>query len=79
MTNRNDKHQTICIRLQQLGYKREKHIKLYGEEFHVISDPVPDGDGFVFEGTTLRSGNARVVRIPLSLVQTLSKEVDKAA
>jgi len=79
MRNQNQAQGIICARLQELGFAREKHIKLYGEEFHLISDPVPDGDGFVFEGTTLRSRNARVVRIPLSLVQTLSKEVDKAA
>jgi hypothetical protein len=74
MINRNEKRQTICERLQQLGYEREKDIRLYGEEFHLVSNPVPDGDGFVVEGISRRSVSVRRVRIPLSLVHTVKKE-----
>ncbi len=81
MTNRNDRRQIICEKLQELGYAREKHIRLYGEEFHLVSNPIPDGDGFAVEGITRKSGNMRRVRIPLSLVQTVRKELalDKTA
>jgi len=75
MTNRNDRRQIICERLQELGYAREKHIRLYGEEFHLVSNPIPDGDGFAVEGITRKSGNIRRMRIPLSLVHTLRKEL----
>jgi len=75
MTNRNDRRQIICETLQELGYAREKHIRLYGEEFHLLSNPIPDGDGFAVEGITRRSGNIRRMRIPLSLVHTLRKEM----
>ena len=75
MTKGNDRRRVICERLQELGYAREKHIRLYGEEFHLVSDPVPDGDGFVVEGTTHLSGDVRRVRIPLSLVVTVKKEL----
>jgi len=74
MTNRNDRRQIICERLRELGYAREKHIRLYGEEFHLVSNPMPDGDGFAVEGTTRTSSNVRRVRIPLSLVHTVKKE-----
>jgi hypothetical protein len=74
MINRNEKQQTICERLQELGYKRETNIRLYGEEFHLVSNPVPDGDGFAIEGISRRSMSIRRVRIPLSLVQTVQKE-----
>lgn len=75
MTSRNDRQQMICEKLQELGYAREKHIRLYGEEFHLVSNPIPDGDGFAVEGITRKSGNLRRMRIPLSLVHTLSKEL----
>jgi hypothetical protein len=52
MTNRNDRGEIICRRLQALGYAREKQIKLYGEEFHLVPNPIPDGDGFAVEGIT---------------------------
>jgi hypothetical protein len=64
----------ICARLKELGYRRERHIKLYGEEFHLVSDPVPDGNGFVIEGTSKTSMGVRRLRIPLSLVHTVKKE-----
>jgi hypothetical protein len=75
MINRSDKGQTICERLQKLGYAKEKHIKLYGEEFHLVSNPVPDGDGFAVEGIARTSGNLKRMRIPLSLVCTVRKEL----
>jgi len=74
MTNPNDRRQVICARLQELGYAREKHIRLYGEEFHLLSNPVPDGEGFAVEGVTRMSSSVRRVRIPLSLVYTVEKE-----
>ena len=79
MTNRTDKRKTICERLQELGFAREKHIKLYGEELHLVSNPVADGDGFAVEGIARSSGNMRRMRIPLSLVQTLRRELDRVA
>ncbi len=75
MTDRRDKQQAICDKLQKLGYAREKHIKLYGEDLHLVSNPVPEGDGFAVEGVTRASGDMRRVRIPLSLVHTLQKEL----
>ncbi len=80
MTNQNVGHQNvdqqiICARLQELGFAREKHIKLYGEEFELVSNPVPDGDGFAVEGLTSASNKVRRVRIPLTLVQTAHKEL----
>ena len=74
MKKQNERPQIICKRLQELGYAREKYIRLYGEEFHLLSNPVPDGDGFAVEGTTATSVNVRRVRIPLSLVHTVRKE-----
>jgi hypothetical protein len=74
MMNRNEKGRTICERLQQLGYQREKNIRLYGEEFHLVSNPLPDGDGFAVEGISRTSIAVRRVRLPLSLVQTVKKE-----
>jgi hypothetical protein len=75
MPNRDDKRRTICERLQQLGYAREKYIRLYGEEFHLVSNPIPDGDGYSVEGTTGESASIRRMRIPLSLIHTLRKEL----
>ena len=75
MTKQGNRQVVICERLRDLGYANERHIRLYGEEFHLVSDPVPDGDGFAIEGIACRSGRSRYVRIPLAIVHTLRKEL----
>ena len=73
--NQSDERFTICDKLQRLGYEKEHDIKLYGEQFHLVSNPIPDGDGFAIEGVTRESAEVRRMRIPLSLVCTLKKEL----
>jgi hypothetical protein len=35
----------ICASVKRLGYGTHQRIRLYGEEFEVISDPFPEADG----------------------------------
>ena len=65
----------ICERLKKIGYSQQRHIRLYGEEFHLISNPFPEGNGFAVEGIEHTSGRPRTMRIPLSLVETLRREL----
>jgi hypothetical protein len=75
MTEQDEQQFVICARLRELGYARKRHVRLYGEEFHLISDPIPEGDGFAVEGIARRSGKSRLIRIPLSIVHTLRQEL----
>ena len=65
----------ICERLENLGYESEHPIKLYGEKFHLVSDPIPDGDGFAVEGIARRSGDQRRIRVPLFIAVTIRREL----
>jgi hypothetical protein len=75
MTKPCDKQLVICERLRELGYASERHVRLYGEQFYLISDPIPEGDGFAVEGIARGSGKSRCIRIPLSIVHTLRREL----
>jgi hypothetical protein len=59
----------MCQRLKAMGYERQKQIRMYGEEFDVISDPVPDGNGVIIGVVSRRSGKARHLRLPLSILE----------
>ncbi len=75
MIEQHDKQRVICHKLRKLGYAKARHIRLYGEDFLLISDPIPDGDGFAVEGIARRSGKSRYLRIPLSVVHILKQEL----
>ena len=38
-------HAEICERLKTLGYENRNRIRMYGEEFDLTSNPVPDENG----------------------------------
>jgi hypothetical protein len=65
----------VCKKLQLLGFASERRIRLYGEEFKLISNPFQDGTGYGIDGISRKSGSPRHVRIPLSLVRTVENEV----
>jgi len=53
---------TRCETLKRIGYARNNHVRLYGEVFDLVSDPIRVRDGIVFvgrTGTEIRSTQAR--------------------
>jgi hypothetical protein len=65
--------QEMCDRLKKIGYAMYNRIRMYGEEFEVISNPYPDGKGISVEAVSKRENRARVVRIPLPVLQTVAR------
>ncbi len=61
---------TICDTIKRLGYERNTQVKLYGEIYELVSDPVAVTDDVVFvDGIARRSGILRRIRIPLPIVR----------
>ena len=54
----------ICAQVKHLGYAAAKRIRLYGEEFEVVSDPFPEANGIAIYVTTKTDSRIRVLRIP---------------
>ena len=66
---RNQPH-TLCEAIKRLGYARNNRVRLYGEVFDLVSDPISVGETLVFvDAVELKSGQARRVRIPSTIVQ----------
>lgn len=62
----------ICARLIALGYAKNKRIRMYGEEFDLTSNPFADENGFAIEAVSRKSGVARKLRIPLSVLRMVA-------
>ena len=68
----------MCARLQKMGYARSKHIRMYGQEFEVVSDPFPQGDGIAIQAFSKRETQARTLRLPLSILQVVTRKKNVA-
>jgi hypothetical protein len=59
----------ICAQVKHVGYAISRRIRLYGEEFEVVSDPFPEQDGIAVHVTTKNDSSIRVLRIPATVLQ----------
>lgn len=59
----------ICDRLKKMGYAESKHIRIYGEEIEMVSNPFPDGDGISVRAISRRETRVKVVKLPLPVWQ----------
>lgn len=59
----------ICAHVKHLGYATAMHIRLYGEEFELVSDPFPEADGIAVRVTTRKDSRIRILRIPVTVLQ----------
>ena len=64
----------VCARIKKMGYARSKRVRMYGQEFQVVSDPFADGGGFAVEVISLSDTRVRTLRLPHTLIHGLGKE-----
>jgi hypothetical protein len=65
----------LSARLKRLGFTKGNQMKLYGEVFEFVSEPIVMADNVVLlDATERKSGQSRRVRIPLPIVNMASAE-----
>jgi hypothetical protein len=69
----------ICESIKRLGYGASQCVRLYGEEFEVISDSFPEAGGIAVHGRTKKSTATRVVLIPATVLQSVKGPVSNPA
>jgi hypothetical protein len=79
MAIQTNKHAELCERLKVLGYADRNRIRIYGEEFDLTSNPIADGNGFAIEAVSRKSGQARKLPIPLSVVQMVTNDLSTSS
>jgi CRISPR/Cas system CMR subunit Cmr4 (Cas7 group RAMP superfamily) len=56
----------LCGNLKRMGFTQDSQMRLYGEEFELMSDPIVMADDVVFvDAIEKETGRSRRVRIPL--------------
>jgi hypothetical protein len=70
-----EKQIILFTSLKRLGFTTGNQIKLYGEVFELVSEPIVMADNMVLvDATEKKSGQSRRVRIPLPIVHMASRE-----
>jgi hypothetical protein len=70
-----EKQISLSARLKRLGFTKGNQMKLYGEVFDFVSEPIVMADNVVLlDATERKSGQSRRVRIPLPIVNMASAE-----
>ena len=69
----------ICAHVKHLGYAAPAIVRLYGEEFELLSDPFPEAGGIAVNVKTKKNSTIRVLRLPATILQSVRGRVPKAA
>jgi hypothetical protein len=69
----------MCAHVKHLGYAAPGRIRLYGEEFEVVSDPFPEDDGIAVQVRTKRNSAVRILQLPATVIQSVKGRSPKAA
>ena len=82
MANRNIESPSVsevCAHVKHLGYAVSRQVRLYGEEFEVVSDPFPEADGIAVHVTTKKDSKIRVLQLPATVLQSVRGRGSNAA
>jgi hypothetical protein len=69
----------VCARIRQFGYAASQKIRIYGEEFEVLSDPFPSDGGIAIQVRSKRTSQARVLQLPATVIHRVSQTELRAA
>jgi hypothetical protein len=69
----------LCERLKRLGYEKDKKLRMYGEDFDLISDPITISEHlYVVYAIERKSKSFRRVRIPLPIINMVRHDLRAA-
>ena len=61
---------SLCEALKRLGYSHNNQVRLYGQVFDLVSDPVEISENLAFvDALEQKSGQFTRVRIPRTIIQ----------
>jgi hypothetical protein len=60
----------VCAGVKKLGYAAFERVRLYGEEFELVSDPFPEADGIAVRVKTKKDEHHRILQLPATVLQT---------
>jgi len=75
--HRYDSVSEICARVKHLGYAASQRIRIYGEEFDVVSDPFPEANGIAIRVKKRGESQIRILQLPATVLYS-GRELERA-
>jgi hypothetical protein len=72
---RRDSLEDDCARIKCLGYSASRHVRIYGEEYELLSDPFPRANLIAIRAKAERDSCVRVIALPVTITQRLKRQV----
>jgi hypothetical protein len=69
----------ICANVKRMGYTASSRVRLYGEDFEVLSDPFPEAGGVAVHVKAKKDSRICVLRLPATVLQSVRGKVSNAA
>jgi hypothetical protein len=69
----------VCAQIKHIGFAASKRVRIYGEEFEVLSDPFPSANGIAIHVRSQRTSETRVLQLPATMIQRGNQSPVRAA
>src|ERR1039458_3411151 len=69
----------ICANVKRMGYAASSRVRLYGEDFEVLSDPFPEAGCVAVHVKSEKDSRICVLRLPATVLQSVKGKVSNAA
>jgi len=69
----------ICARIKENGFAKSQVVRIYGEEFEILSDPFPRDLGVAIQVRSRRTSQVRALQLPAALVNRAQDTLRRAA
>jgi len=69
----------VCAQIKHFGYAVSQIIRIYGEEFEVLSDPFPSEGGVAIHVRSHRTLQTRVLQLPATVIHRVKERLARAA
>jgi hypothetical protein len=65
-----DSVEEACARIRHLGYVASRRVRIYGEEFELLSDPFPQANRIAICAKAKKDSSVRILGLPVTMMQS---------
>ena len=69
----------VCAQIKKSGYAESQKVRIYGEEFEILSDPFPNEVGIAIQVRSRRTAQVRALQLPATLIHRVTHNARRAA